>query len=159
MVLGEHGSAVVTFPSDLEIVVTRTFEAPIGLVFDVMTKPEYVRRTIAPFDEEVTVCSIDLQVGGEYHHVFVTGSGMECSFRGTFLEIVPPTRTVETWRFDGWPDVEAIETIDLHESDGFTEMAWRLAFPDQAGRDRIGATDGIEGNFDKVGDLLNSLLV
>jgi hypothetical protein len=29
---------------------------------------------------------------------------------------IPPTRTVQTWLFDGWPDVEAVESIDLHET-------------------------------------------
>ena len=55
------------------------------------------------------VCSIDLRVGGNYHFVFVTDDGPECSFRGTFLEVEPPTRTVETWLFEGWPDAEAVE--------------------------------------------------
>src|SRR5262249_60582880 len=100
-----HGSAVIEFPNDLEIVITREFDAPIELVFDVFTKPEHVRKTIAPFGEAVTVCSIDLRVGGNYHFVFVTDDGTECSFRGTYLEVEPPTRTVETWRFVGGPDV------------------------------------------------------
>lgn len=158
MAPNEHGSAVVTFPSELEIVVTRAFDAPIGLVFDVMTKPEHVQRTIAPFEEEVTECSIDLRVGGNYHFVFVPDDGTECSFRGTFLEIEPPKRTVQTWQFEGWPDVEAVESIELQETEGVTTLAWKLAFRDQAGRDHMATFDGIEGNFDKVGDLLMDLL-
>ena len=158
MASSEHGSAIVTFPSELEIVVSREFDAPIDLVFDVMTNPEHVRRTVAPFDEEVTECSIDLRVGGDYHFVFVPADGPECSFRGTFLEIEPPTRTVQTWRFEGWPDVEAVESIELTETDGVTTLTWRLAFPDQASRDHMGSSDGIEGNFDKMGDLLMTLL-
>jgi uncharacterized protein YndB with AHSA1/START domain len=104
----EQGSAAVEFPSDLEIVLTREFEAPIDLVFDVFTKPEHVRKHFAPFEEDVTVCSIDLRVGGNYHIVMVTKDGIECSFRGTYLEVERPTRTVETWHFDGWPDTEEI---------------------------------------------------
>jgi hypothetical protein len=72
----------VEFPNDLEIVLTREFDAPIQLVFDVLTKPEHVARWFAPFDEKMEVCSIDLQVGGDYHIVFVTNDGIECSFRG-----------------------------------------------------------------------------
>jgi hypothetical protein len=37
-----QGSSHVEFPNDLEIVLTREFEAPIALVFDVLTKPEHV---------------------------------------------------------------------------------------------------------------------
>ncbi len=153
------GKAVIEFPNELEVVVTREFDAPRELVFDVMTKPEHLRKTLAPFDEKVTVCSTDLRVGGNYHFVFVTKDGTECSFRGTYSEVEPPTRTVATWRFEGWPDVEAVESTDLHEDRGVTTLTWSLAFRDKIGRDHMTKYDGIEANLDKVEDLLTSLLV
>jgi uncharacterized protein YndB with AHSA1/START domain len=106
----------------------------------------------------VTVCSIDLRVGGSYHYVFMTDEGKEMSFHGTFLEVEPPTRTVETWLYDGWPDVEATESMDLHETGGVTTLTHRLAFRDQAGRDHMRKYDGLQANFDNVEDLLRSLL-
>jgi uncharacterized protein YndB with AHSA1/START domain len=153
-----HGTAVIGFPNDLEILITRDFDAPVGLVFDVFTKPEHVRKTIAPFDEEVTECSIDLRVGGNYHFAFVPPGGTECSFRGTFLEVEPPTRSVQTWRFDGWPGAEAVETMDLHAADGVTKLTYRLAFRDKAGRNHMTRYDGLLANFDNVEGLLRSLL-
>ena len=157
MTRNRHGSATINFPNDLEIVLTREFDAPIELVFDVFTKPEHVRNTVAPFGERVTVCSIDLRVGGNYHFVFVTDDGIECSFRGTYLEVERPTRTVETWLFEGWPDAQAVETIDLHETGGVTTLTLRLAFRDQAGRDHMTRFDGLEANFDNVDDYLKTL--
>jgi uncharacterized protein YndB with AHSA1/START domain len=153
-----RGKAAIEFPNDLEIVITREFGAPLELVFDVMTKPEHVRKTIAPFGEKVTVCSIDLRVGGNYHYVFVTNDGTECSFRGTYSEVQPPTRTVATWLFDGWPDAEAVESMDLHNAHGVTTLTWRLAFGDKIGRDDMTKYDGIEANLDNVEDLLTSLV-
>jgi len=150
--------SVLEFPSELEIVQTRDFEAPIQLVFDVFTKEEHVRRTIAPFGEQVTVCSIDLRVGGDYHYVFVTEDGYECSFRGTFLEVDPPIRSVQTWHFDGWPDAEAVESMDLQEADGVTSLTYTLTFHDQAGRDHMTKYDGLESNLDNVDAYLRSLL-
>ncbi len=84
--------------------------------------------------EELKVCEIDLRVGGNYHQVFVGDDGSEASFRGIFLEIEPPTRVVATWLYDGWPDAEAVESIDLHETQGVTTLTYRLAFRDQVGR-------------------------
>jgi len=153
-----HGTAVVTFPSELEIVITREFDAPIALVFDVLTRPEHVSRWFAPFECKVTTCSIDLRVGGSYHIVFVTEDGTECSFRGTYLEVEPPTRTVQTWLFEGWPDAHAVESTDLHESHGVTKLTNTLAFRDKAGRDHMTTSDGAEDSYDKMGDLLRSLL-
>jgi len=153
-----HGRAVIETPNDLDIVTTREFEAPIALVFDVLTKPEHVSRWFAPFECEVTECSIDLRVGGDYHIVFVTGDGTECSFRGTYLEVEPPIRTAETWLFEGWPDAEAVETVDLHEANGVTKLTMKLAFRDKAGRDHMTTSDGQEDSLDKMEDLLRSLL-
>jgi uncharacterized protein YndB with AHSA1/START domain len=153
-----RGKAVIEFPNDLTIVTTREFDAPLELVFDVMTKPEHVRKTIAPFGEKVSVCSIDLRVGGNYHFVFVTNDGAECSFRGTYSEVEPPTRTVATWLFEGWPDAEADETMDLREAHGVTTLTWTLAFRDKIGRGHMTKYDGIEANLDNVEDLLASLL-
>jgi len=153
-----HGSAVIEFPNELEIVTTREFDAPIELVFDVLTKPEHVSNWFAPFACEVTQCSIDLHVGGSYHIVFVTEDGTECSFRGTYLEVEPPTRTVATWLFEGWPDAHAVDSVDLEETDGVTKMTSKLAFRDQAGRAHMTKHDGQESSFDKLEDYLTSLL-
>jgi len=152
-----HGSSVIEFPTELEIVTTREFDAPIELVFDVLTKPEHVSQWFAPFECEVTECSIDLRVGGDYHIVFVTGDGRECSFRGTYLEVEPPTRTVETWLFEGWPDAEAVESVDLHEADGVTTLTMTMAFRDEAGRAHMTKSDGQEDSFNKLEDYLRSL--
>lgn len=60
-----------------------------------------MRTWFAPFGCVMTVCEIDLRPGGDYHHVFVAEDGTECSFRGTYLEVEPPIRTVATWLFEG----------------------------------------------------------
>ena len=153
-----HGSSVIEYPNELEIVTTREFDAPIQLVFDVLTKPEHVRKWFAPFACVVTTCSIDLRVGGSYHIVFVTEDGTECSFRGTYLEIEPPTRTVETWLFEGWPDADAVESVDLREAHGVTTLTTKLAFRDKAGRAHMTKTDGQEDSFNKMEDYLRALL-
>ena len=156
MTPNRHGSAVIQFPNELEIVTTREFAAPIELVFDVLTKPEHVTKWF--FDRELKECSIDLRVGGNYHFVFVNDDGTEMSFRGTYLEVEPPTRTVATWLFEGWPDADAVESVDLHETDGVTKLTMKLAFRDQAGRDHMTKSDGQEDSFNKMEDYLRSLL-
>jgi Activator of Hsp90 ATPase homolog 1-like protein len=106
--------------------------------------------------------------GGNYRHVFVTEDGTECSFRGTYLEVEPPVRTVETWLFGGWPDAEAVETWQLHETDGVTTLTMRLAFRDKAGRDHypargedageLNSSDGPGASLDAMEEIVRSLL-
>jgi uncharacterized protein YndB with AHSA1/START domain len=161
-------AARIEFPSELDILITRQFDAPITLVFEVLTKPEHVSIWGAYPSDPMTECSIDLRVGGNYYHSFVTEDGTECSFRGTYLEVEPPTRTVETWLFGGWPDAEAVETWQLHEIDGVTTLTMRLAFRDKAGRDHYPArpeeageltmSGGPADSLDAMEDILRALL-
>jgi uncharacterized protein YndB with AHSA1/START domain len=135
-----HGSATVEFPSDREVLVTRQFNAPAELVFDVLTKPEHVSGWFAAKPLDCQVCEIDLRVGGEYHFEgFIMDDDVTtCSFRGTYLEIKRPVRTVETWVFEGRPDDSAVETVELHEEDGVTTMT-----PSLPSRTRRLATRGL----------------
>jgi uncharacterized protein YndB with AHSA1/START domain len=108
----------------------------------------------------VTVCEIDLRVGGDYHIVFVTPDGMECSFRGTYLELDRPSRIVDTWWFEGWgPGEDAVETVDLSEEDGVTTLTMNMAFRNMDDRAHMTMTgpDGQGDSFNKMEDYLRSL--
>ena len=153
-----HGSAVIEFPNELEVLITREFDAPIGLVFDVLTKPEHVRTWGATPPDRMLECSIDLRVGGNYHSSFLTEDGTVFTIRGTYLEVEPPIRTRQTWLFELWPDAEAVETMELHETDGVTTLSWRRAFRDKAGRDHLTSFDGQQDSLDEMEDILRSLL-
>ena len=73
------------------------------------------------------------------------------------MEIEAPTRTVATWLFEGWPDADAVETVELDETDGVTKMTMSLAFRDEAGRAHMTTSDGQEDSFNKLEDYLRSL--
>ena len=153
-----HGTAVIEFPSELDVVITRKYDAPAALVFDVLTTPEHVSRWGATPPDRMTECSIDLRVGGSFHSSFTTGDGAVFSFSGTYLEVEPPTRTVRTWLFNFWPDAEAVETMDLHEDDGVTTFRWKLAFSDKAGRAHMTSFGGQQDSLDEIENLVRSLL-
>src|SRR5262249_32099514 len=78
------------------------------------------------------------------------------SFGGTYLEVEPPTRTVETWLFEGRPGGDAVESQDLHEAHGVTTLTGKLAFTDPAGRPTTFA--GMEESFDRIDDVVRSLV-
>jgi uncharacterized protein YndB with AHSA1/START domain len=157
MTRDRRGSAVVQFPDELEILITREFDAPTALVFDVLTEPEHVRKWGATHPDRMLECSIDLRVGGMYHSSFETADGTVFSFSGTYLEVEPPIRTAETWRFEADRAVEAVETMDLHETDGVTTLSWKLAFQDTAARARMTSFDGRQDSLDKIEEILRSL--
>ena len=80
-------SYVVSTPSDCEIRLTRLFDAPRQLVFDVMTRPEHVARWWGRLGEGYTVpvCEIDLRVGGKWRFVSRHPHG-EAAFFGEYQE-------------------------------------------------------------------------
>lgn len=157
MIGTRHGSAVIELANESDVVIRREFDAPIALVFEVLTTPEHVRKWF--FDREVRECSIDLRVGGEYRYTTARDDGTEFTFYGTFLEIDPPTLFVNSWLFDLWPEVEAVESVHLEEADGVTTMTDTLKFSEPAGRQRMidSGFGGIQEGWDRLEDFLVSL--
>jgi uncharacterized protein YndB with AHSA1/START domain len=92
----------LTTPSDREITITRLFDAPRKPVFDAMTIPEHVRRWWGILDDRysVTVCEIDLRVGGAWRFVGRGPEGQVPAFYGVYREIAPPERLVYTEIFE-----------------------------------------------------------
>jgi uncharacterized protein YndB with AHSA1/START domain len=127
-------------------------------VFDVLTDPEHIRVWFPADDVELHICELDLRVGGTYHYAWYAPGDQECSFRGTFLEIDPPSRMVATWLFEGWPADEAVETVILTEADGVTTMTDILDFktPENLG-DHFQESDAAQASWDKLEDLLFGL--
>ena len=115
------GKLKVTLPSDTEILLSRVFDAPRHLVFETMTKPEYVRRWWCCMDGyTMPVCEIDFRVGGKWRYVMVGTDGNEVGFHGEYKEIVPAQRIVQTEIFEPFPDSPSLCTMTLEERDGKT---------------------------------------
>jgi uncharacterized protein YndB with AHSA1/START domain len=113
------GKLEITLPSDTQILMTRTLDAPRRLVFEAMTRPEHVRRWWCCTDGfTMTVCEIDLRIGGRWRYVIVGPPG-EVAFNGVYQEIAPPERLVHTELLEPHPD-GLIVTITLEERDGKT---------------------------------------
>jgi uncharacterized protein YndB with AHSA1/START domain len=152
-----HGSATFEF-TDRAVTVQRQFEAPADLVFDALSNPEHIRVWFPADDVPLHICEIAFRVGGTYRYAWNAPGDVECSFRGTFLEIERPTRIVCTWLFEGWPDDEAVETVILTEDGGVTTMTDIMDFktPENLG-DHFQINDGAQASWDKLDDLLVGL--
>jgi uncharacterized protein YndB with AHSA1/START domain len=154
-----HGSAVVTLPSDTEILITRSFDAPAALVYRAYTTPELVKQWYG-FDTSVwKVCEIDLRVGGTWRYV-IEESGFEVGFHGEYQELSPPHRLVSTEVYEGMPDASALDILDLEEVDGVTTMKMLVRHSEQAHRDahiESGMEGGMQVSMDRLEDLVASL--
>lgn len=145
---------------------TRTFDAPASLVWEVWTKPEHVRywwRSLnprGPRESEMLVCEIDLRVGGRWRYVARESNGFEVAFNGEFLEIEAPHRLVNTEVFEMYPDNPGTITNVFEEHDGKTTLTSTAVYESKEVRDMVvesGMEDGADISMDRIEELLESL--
>ncbi|WP_433269809.1 SRPBCC family protein [Micromonospora vinacea] len=123
----------IDLPSDREITLTRTFDAPRELVYAAHTRAEHLRQWWGrgnPLDVE-----IDFRVGGGYRFVEHAPDGNDYAFRGEYREIVVPERIVQTFEFEGMPGHVAVETVVFTEQEGRTTLTSTTRFDTTAERD------------------------
>ena len=150
-----------TTPSDREITLTRLFDAPRRLVFEAMSKPEHVRRWWGILDDQhsVTVCEIDLRVGGAWRFVG-RGPRGEYGFHGVYREIAPPERVVFTEIYDPFPDAESVVTSVLTEEAGKTRLTVTALYPSLDVRDMVlktGMEKGAAISYDRLEEVAQEL--
>src|SRR5918995_4647477 len=119
MAMTSSGTAVVTLPTDTQILITREVAAPKHLVYKAWTTPELIKRWWSANRGEVTLAEVDLRIGGKWRYVMMA-EGFEVGFHGEYREIVPNERIVSTEVFEGMPDAEALDTLTLAEKNGRT---------------------------------------
>jgi uncharacterized protein YndB with AHSA1/START domain len=146
-------SATVTLPADTQILITREFDAPKEFVYRAYTEPDLVSRWWTAGRGEMTVCDIDLRVGGQWRYVMeATGFG-EVAFHGEYKEIVPNERLVSTEVYEPFPDAEALDTLTLSEEDGRTTLTLLVEHQKKEHRDahvESGMEDGLQDAFDRL---------
>ena len=116
-------SAVVTLPSDTQILITRVFHAPRQLVYRAYTTPELIRRWWAGDRGEVISAEVDLRPGGSWRYVMTANAGFEVAFNGEYQEIIPAERIVTTEVYEGAPDAAAVSTTTFTQHEGRTTLS------------------------------------
>jgi uncharacterized protein YndB with AHSA1/START domain len=154
------GSAVLTLPSDTEILMVREFDAPRELVFKAYTTPEHVKRWWGGKRGNVTVAEIDLRVGGRWRYALQAEGGFEVAFHGEFQEIVPNEKLVNTETFEGMPEAgAAIVTCTFEElEDGRTRLHMLTSVDSKEIRDGI-IESGMEGGAQEGLDILEQIAI
>jgi uncharacterized protein YndB with AHSA1/START domain len=144
-----------TLPSDTEIRMTRTFDAPRQLVWAAMTQPVHIKRWWGRGNKlDVT---LDFRPGGSYRYVEHAEDGNEYAFRGEIREIVPEERVVQTFEFEGMPGHIAVDTMTLEEKDGKTIVTTTSSFSSKEDRDGL-LSSGMEAGANQSYDALDALL-
>ncbi len=157
--------AEASLPSDTEVRVKRSFDAPVGLVWRAYMEPELMRRWCGGHPGwSMPVCEMDMRVGGKYCWRWRSDeNGQEFGFTGDVLEVSPHVKIVHTQSFDagslggsmgGEP---SIITVAFQETRGITTVTTTIRFASKADRDAAlatGMTDGMELSYLRLDALL-----
>ena len=146
--------------SDLELVVTRTIDAPARTVFEAWTKPELMMRWWAPKSFGITFisCEMDVRTDGSYRFAFGhPASDQPMAFFGRYIEVTPPSRLV-------WTNEEeengAVTTVTFEEKDGRTQIVVHDLYASKAALDEAlasGSTGAWPEQFEALDALVDSL--
>jgi uncharacterized protein YndB with AHSA1/START domain len=147
---------IFSTPSDRELVITRTFDAPRSLVWAAFTDPKHLPNwQTGPEGFTMPVCEIDLRPGGSWHYVWRNAQGREFGATGTYREVDPLKRIVYVTNHSG---EENTSTTTFTEENGRTTVITSMHFASTASRDQAlqYARFGTESSYGRLDAYLAS---
>ena len=145
--------------SEREVVVTRTFDASVRLVFEAWSKPELFKKWWVPRSMGMTLrsCEMDVRTGGNYRLAFGDDPANPMAFFGKYLEVVPNKRIV--WTNEESGDPGSVTTVTFEERDGKTLVVVSELYPTKEALDAAGtgAQDAMNETFEQLDELLAEL--
>jgi uncharacterized protein YndB with AHSA1/START domain len=137
--------------------ITREFDAPPARVFRAHTDPDLVVQWLGPRGLRMRIDHYDCRTGGSYRYVHSDADG-EYAFHGSFHEVRPGERIVQTFTFEGAPDGVALEKLVLTDlGDGRTRLTSTSLCDSFADRDAMiasGMQTGIVEGYERLDELL-----
>jgi uncharacterized protein YndB with AHSA1/START domain len=141
--------------------IVRDFDAPPEKVFRAWTDPELVAKWMGPRSVTMDIKAWDAQTGGHYRYDARQEGEVVASFYGSFHEVRPHERLVQTFTWEGMPDGVSLDIntfIDL--GDGRTRIESLSVLDTIEGRDAMlasGMEVGINEGYEKLDELLREL--
>jgi uncharacterized protein YndB with AHSA1/START domain len=150
-------TATVTTPADREIHTERVFDAPRDRVFAVYNDPGLIPEWWGPRDGTTIVDQMDVRPGGQWRFVIRTADGSETAFRGTYREVSPPERIVQTFEWEGMPGHVSVETATFKDLGDRTKVTTTSLFHTTDERDGMLAS-GMERGMNETYGRLDEVL-
>jgi uncharacterized protein YndB with AHSA1/START domain len=143
-------------PSDREVVVTRTFDAPARIVFEAWSRPELFKQWWAPKSMGMNLlsCEMDVRTGGGYRLAFGQDASSGVAFFGKYVEVVPNARIV--WTNEEGDD-SSVTTVTFEEKDGRTRVVYRELHSSKEALEGGSGAELMPEQFDQLDALLLTL--
>ena len=156
MTVAYHSAQIEADPKVPLIRITRDFAATPEQLFRAHMDPELYMKWVGPNDISTRIDQ-GRRSGGSWAFSNLR-DGEEYSFHGCFHE-VSPTRIVQTFTYDAWPDGVSLETLTLTDlGDGRTRLVATSLVDSFESRDQwlaSGMETGINDGYHKLDQLLS----
>ncbi|MEO3782602.1 SRPBCC family protein [Actinocorallia sp. B10E7] len=152
-----HETRIEADPNLPVIRIIREFAAPRDRVFRAWTDPELVARWLGPKDTPTKIHVWEMRTGGHYRYSSLRDGQEIASFYGSFHEVRPNERLVQTFTWEGAPDGVSLETAAFEDVDGGTRVTILSVVESMELRDQIlasGMEVGVNEGFEKLDEIL-----
>lgn len=154
----KHETVITADPDLPTVTIVREFDAPPERVYRAHVEPELVARWLGPKDTPMVIAEWDARTGGCYRYRAERAGEVIASFYGSFHELRPYERLVQTFTWDGAPDSVAIETMTLTDlGAGRTRLTAVSVYGNREDRDAMIAS-GMESGVVEGYEALDALL-
>jgi len=149
----------LTVPGDLPYIdYEREFEFPVAEVFRAHKDPELVAQWLGPRRLKMEIDHYDFRTGGSYRYTHLDPDGTAYGFNGVFHTVRENEFAIQTFEFDGYPDVVSIEYLTFEDlGNGRSRVRGHSVYPTQEARDGM-AQSGMEGGMTEGYERLDELL-
>jgi uncharacterized protein YndB with AHSA1/START domain len=136
---------------------TREFDAPVQALFRAHAEPELVSQWLGPHGLEMKIEEWQFTTHGGYRYVHSTDHG-DFRFNGTFHTVRENELVIQTFEFEGAPDMVNIEFMWFEDlGEGRSRLRGRSICPNTAARDAL-LSSGMEGGMTEGYEKLDALL-
>lgn len=137
--------------------VRREFDAPVSAVFRAHAEPELLARWLGPAGYEMSVEEYDFRSGGRYRYLHRDPGGAEYAFHGVFHTVRTDEFAVQTFEYEGFPDVVSIEFLTFVDLADRCRLEGHSVYPSLDARDGMAAS-GMEKGMREGYERLDLLL-
>jgi len=156
-----RGTTIEADPKIPTITMTREFDAPVEHLFRAHTDGELVAQWMGPHSQKMVMERYDCVTGGAWRWWSSGGDGVEHHFFGSFHEVRPNERIVQTFTYEGFPEGVALETGHFEDlGNGRSRLTWVSLCDSLEARDQwlsSGMEVGVNEGYEKLDALLASM--
>jgi uncharacterized protein YndB with AHSA1/START domain len=137
---------------------SREFDAPVARIFEAHARPELVQQWLGPRGMNMEIAEWDFVSGGRWKYDDIAPDGERYAFRGMFHTVRDQEIAIQTFEFEGFQDVVAIETLRFVDlGDGRARLDIHSVYPTLEARDGMvasGMESGITQGYERLDELL-----